>query len=66
MKSLHIEVGREAHNTKDIGYTMTVGDLIDFLQEYDEDARVYLSNDNGRTFCHIGYDSFTEHSDEEK
>lgn len=66
MKSLHIAVGREAYSPKDIGHTMTVGDLIDFLQEYDEDAKVFLSNDNGYAFCHIGYDSFTEHNDEEK
>lgn len=66
MKGLHIAVGREAYSPKDIGHTMTVGDLIDFLQEYDEDVKVFLINDNGYTFCHIGYDSFVEHDDEKE
>lgn len=30
--------------------TMTVGDLIDYLSEFDEDRRVFLRNDNGYTY----------------
>lgn len=32
---------------------MTVGELIEILQEYDEDSPIYLRNDNGYTYGSI-------------
>ena len=47
-------------NTKRTGYgpdqcknTMTVGELINLLGEFDEDAPIYFKNDNGYTYGSI-------------
>lgn len=42
-----------------------VKELIDVLSEYDEDAKVYLSHDNGYTYGGIRYGSFSEQETEE-
>ena len=41
------ETSRDAFRIEDIKRTMTAGDLIEFLSQYDEDTPVYLSFDNG-------------------
>lgn len=63
MAKLIIEVAREGYATDQIHDTMTVGDLIDELEQYDEDTRVYVSHDNGYTFGGIRAADF--HGDEE-
>ena len=40
--------------------TMTVGQLIDVLNGYDEDTPVLLNNDNGYTFGMIDEDTISE------
>ena len=40
--------------------TITVGKLIEILQEYDEDMEVYLRNDNGYTYGSIDEFSFSD------
>ena len=57
---LFIEGRRTAYSADQIKNTMTVGDLIRFLEQYDEDTKVYLSNDNGYTYGSITGDSFEE------
>jgi hypothetical protein len=32
---------------------MTVGELIEFLEQFDEDTEVFLNNDNGYTYGSI-------------
>lgn len=44
---LFIEGRRNGYGTDQCGKTMTVGELIAFLEWYDEDTKVYLKNDNG-------------------
>lgn len=40
---------------------MTVGELIEMLQEYyDEESKIYLSHDNGYTFGSIKETDFEE------
>ena len=68
---LFIEGRRNGYSTEQIKNTMTVGDLIRFLEQYDEDTKVYLNNDNGYTFGSITESSFDEdwseeHGDEEE
>ena len=66
---LLIEGRRNGYTTEQCGNTMTVGDLIRFLEQYDEDTKVYLNNDNGYTFGSITESSFEEdwsEEDEEK
>lgn len=45
---------------------MTVGDLIEYLSQFDEDAQVYLKNDGGYTFGSIDERSFEEASSEDE
>ena len=47
---LLIEGRREGYSFSQIRRTMTVGELISFLSEYDEDTLVYLNNDNHYTY----------------
>lgn len=48
------------------GRTMTVGDLIEYLSQFDEDTKVYLKNDGGYTFGSIDERSFEEASSEDE
>lgn len=44
-KKIVIDAFREAYSTEDVRETMTVGELIRFLSDYDEDTPVYLGHD---------------------
>lgn len=44
---LMYETFREGYGIDQIRETMTVGELISFLEQFDEDKPVYLSFDNG-------------------
>ena len=57
---LFIEGRREGYAPSQIDRTMTVGELIEKLSEYDEDTLVYLNNDNGYTYGSITYSSFED------
>ena len=43
---------------------MTVGELIGFLNNFDEDEKVYLSHDNGYTYGGITVSRFEEVEEE--
>jgi len=62
---LLIIANREAYSTSQVGDTMTVGELIEVLENYDENDRVYLCHDNGYTYGGIQYDSFIEYDEME-
>lgn len=53
MKNVFIEGRRTGYSVGSCGDTMTVGELINFLQDFDEDSKIYLSNDNGYTYGNI-------------
>lgn len=57
---LFIEGRRDGYTPSQCYSTMTVGELIEKLQEYSEETLVYLNNDNGYTYGSIDYDSFEE------
>ena len=63
---LFIEGRREGYGTDQIRNTMTVGELIEFLQYYDKDTEVYLKNDGGYTYGSITESSFEESEGEEE
>lgn len=44
-RKIIIDAMREGYGTDQIRETMTVGELIEFLQDYDEDLPVYLGHD---------------------
>ena len=57
-KQVVIEAKRERYDMN--VRTMTVGELINFLMDFDEDAEVVLSHDNGYTYGGICEQDFSE------
>ena len=53
MSKLYIEGKRNGYGTDQCGRTLTVGELIALLSDFDEDMPVYLRNDNGYTYGNI-------------
>ncbi len=60
MQALVMEANRTGYAKDQINSTMTVGELIALLSDYDEDTPIYTSQDNGYTYGGIGYDNFRE------
>ena len=54
MEKLIYSTFREGYGIDQIRKTMTVGELISFLENYDVETPVYLSFDNGYTYGEIG------------
>ena len=61
---LTINAYREGYAPDQIASTMTVGELIEFLNNFDEDEKVYLSHDNGYTYGGITVSRFEEVEEE--
>ncbi len=66
MIAVLIESERTGYSPNQIYHTMTVGELIAALEEYDPETPIYTSNDNGYTYGGIHYDSFRDFNDEEE
>lgn len=47
---LHILANREGYGTDQVGKTMSVGELIEYLSYFDSEVPVYINNDNGYTY----------------
>ena len=47
---VYIAAMREGYEIDQIPHTMTVGELIDCLSEFPEDAQIFLSHDRGNTY----------------
>ena len=47
---VYIAAMREGYEIDQILHTMTVGELIDCLSEFPEDAQIFLSHDRGYTY----------------
>lgn len=65
MKAVFIEGRRDGYAPSQCYETLTVGELIEALEEYDGDMKVYLRNDNGYTYGSISYDSIENRNIEE-
>lgn len=57
---LYIDGRREGYNTEQCGRTLTVRELIEYLEQFDDDIKVYLRNDDGYTYGSITESSFTD------
>lgn len=55
-----IEAHRDCYSTNQIRRTLTAGELINLLSDYDEDTPIAISNDYGYTFGSIGWDDIRE------
>lgn len=65
MSKIFIEGRRNGYDTEQCGRTMTVGELIEYLEQFDEESPVYLNNDRGYTFGSITESSFEENFEED-
>ena len=65
-----INGSRDGYSVDQVMDTMTVGELIECLSQFDEDAKVYLNNDNGYTYGGITWgsvsDDFVETEEDEE
>lgn len=59
-KGLYINAQCEGYGIDQIRHTMTVGELIRCLENFDEDTPVYLKHDNGYTYGGIRWNSFED------
>ena len=57
---LYIKAEREGYATEQIRHTMTVEELIGYLEQFDSDTPVYLKHDNGYTFGGVSWNSFED------
>lgn len=53
MKAIYIEGKRNGYGIDQCGQTLTVGELIEILEQYDYGRPVFLRNDNGYTYGSI-------------
>lgn len=63
---VYIEGRRNGYSPEQCGRTMKVKDLIAYLEQFEEDAEIYINNDNGYTFGSITESSFEESYDDEE
>jgi len=64
MTKLFINGNRNGYSTKQCGRTMTVSELIAYLEQFDDDTLVYLKNDNGYTYGSITERDFEDDEDD--
>lgn len=62
---IFIEGRRDGYTPEQCGKTMTVGELMAYLENFDEDAKIYLENDGGYTYGYITKGSFREDENDE-
>jgi hypothetical protein len=60
MKTLFINANKSGYNVDQCGRTLTVGELIEMLSEFNEDTPVYIQNDRGYTYGHIREEDIIE------
>ena len=65
MEKLLYHTFREGYGIDQIRHTMTVGELVEYLGNFDENAPIYLSFDNGYTYGGITEERFEENYGEE-
>ena len=57
---IYLNASREGYGIDQVVSTMTVGDLINHLSQYDEDSLIYLRHDGGYTYGGITDNQFQE------
>ena len=53
MEAIYIHGKRNGYAPEQCGRTLTAGELIEFLEQFDESTPIYLKNDNGYTYGSI-------------
>ncbi len=57
---IFIDAERQGYSTNQIQNTMTVLELMAYLDQFDEDTEVYLRHDRGYTYGGITQNSFSD------
>lgn len=65
MSRLIIHTNRDGYNYEQCGPTMTVQELMELLEEFDPDSKIYLNFDNGYTFGSLTRYRIEEEFDED-
>ena len=63
---LFINANRTCYSPDQISSTMTVGELIEYLEQFDDATPVYLKHDGGYTYGGIHERNFEDDYDEDK
>ena len=63
--NITFEAIREGYTKGQVGNPMTVGELIEFLEQYPDDTKIYLSHDRGYTFGTLRLSECVENYKEE-
>lgn len=63
---LSLETCREGYSPDQCRRTITVREMIEFLEQYEDDTKIYFSNDNGYTYGSISTNKFEEKYDDEE
>lgn len=66
MAKVIINVTREGYATDQVRSTLTIGELIEYLAQFDSDAKVYTSHDNGYTYGGIKWSDIDEDFDDDE
>lgn len=65
-KALFIDAQREGYSPAQVSHTMTVAELISFLEQFEDDTPIYLSHDRGYTYGGIDEFSISEEDYDEE
>ena len=57
-RAIFIDGRRDAYSPAQCGDTMTVGELKEMLEQFNDDDKIFLSNDSGYTYGSITDSSF--------
>ncbi len=57
---LMINAEHEGYGIEQIQKTLTVGELIAYLEDFDENTEIYLKHDGGYTYGGITYNRFED------
>lgn len=57
---LYINASRDGYAIGQIKRTMTVGELVEYFGQFDEESPVYLKHDGGYTYGGITFNSFED------
>ena len=60
MTKLFIEGNRNGYSPEQCGRTMTVCELMAYLEQFEDDTPVYLKNDQGYTYGSITESDFSD------
>lgn len=58
--ALFINTRRDGYSPTQCGHTITVGELMELLEDYDESTPIYFKNDDGYTYGSIHDGDFNE------